>query len=136
MKIVLDSSVLIASFATRGLCHALFEHCITEHEVVLSEFIIAEVKEKLTEKFHFPSSLVSEIETTLRNNSKVSNPPLLTQSFCRDPDDDNILSLAKYADVDYLITGDKDLLELSNYESIPIITPKEFCLKLQIKKKT
>ncbi|MGR3318053.1 MAG: putative toxin-antitoxin system toxin component, PIN family [Candidatus Anammoxibacter sp.] len=87
-------------------------------------------------KWFHENSLVSEIEITLRNNSKVSNPPLLTQSFCRDTDDDNILSLSKYADVDYLITGDKDLLELVNYESIPIITPKEFCLKLQIKKKT
>lgn len=135
MKIVLDSNVLIAAYATRGVCHALYEHCIGNHNIMLSDFIISEVKEKLITKLKFPNGLVSEIEDSLKSNSKVCNPPELTKGVCRDIDDDNILSLAIYSEVDFIITGDKDLLELGNYKSIPIITPKEFSLKLQFIKK-
>ena len=45
---------------------------------------------------------------------------------CRDPKDDKFLELAANGEADYLITGDKDLLELAPFEGIPVITPKEF----------
>ena len=46
----------------------------------------------------------------------------------RDPDDDYLLALA----IDrraYLITGDQDLLVLSN--DLPILTPAQFAVKLR-----
>jgi predicted nucleic acid-binding protein len=45
---------------------------------------------------------------------------------CRDKDDLRILGLAKVEEPDYIITGDKDLLVLKQFEGIPIITPREF----------
>ncbi len=47
-------------------------------------------------------------------------------SFCRDPDDDKFLSLAKTAKATAIISGDKDLLVLNPFNDIPIITPDEF----------
>ncbi len=136
MKIALDSNVLIASFATEGVCHALFEHCINnEYEIFLSELVTSEVKEKLQVKLKFPNILISEIEIFLREHSKVIKPPKIANQICRDLDDDNILSLGKTGGVDYIVTGDKDLLDLTIYESIPIVNPKEFTLLLQNLKK-
>jgi predicted nucleic acid-binding protein len=34
MKIILDTNVIIAAFATRGLCSAVFELCLDRFEVV------------------------------------------------------------------------------------------------------
>lgn len=131
MKIVFDSNVLIASFATRGICNALLEHCISEHKIVLSEFILSEVKRNLKFKFKFTSNVIYEIESFLRNHTKVLSLPKSDLKICRDLDDNNILFLAGDAKADYIITGDNDLLILKSYESIPIVTPKQFTLILQ-----
>jgi len=45
---------------------------------------------------------------------------------CRDPDDNVILSLALDDRADYIVSGDKDLLDLTSFRSIPIIRPVEF----------
>lgn len=43
----------------------------------------------------------------------------------RDPDDDIVLATALTAAADMIVTGDKDLLVLQNYEGIAIVTPAE-----------
>ncbi|MGE5807809.1 MAG: putative toxin-antitoxin system toxin component, PIN family [Nitrospirota bacterium] len=45
---------------------------------------------------------------------------------CRDKDDDNILACALEAGADYLVTGDKDLLQLKLFKGIRIIAPRDF----------
>ncbi len=45
---------------------------------------------------------------------------------CRDPFDRPFLALALTAKADALITGDKDLLALSNLFAVPILTPATF----------
>lgn len=51
-------------------------------------------------------------------------------SFCRDPKDDFLLALAKDGKADYLLTGDKDLLELDTFEKTKIITITNFFKKV------
>ena len=45
----------------------------------------------------------------------------------RDLDDDKFIECAKDADALYIVSGDKDLLVIKQYENIKIITAKEFC---------
>lgn len=45
---------------------------------------------------------------------------------CRDAKDNFLLELAVSAEADYLITGDKDLLDLNPYNGISIITAQKF----------
>ncbi len=47
---------------------------------------------------------------------------------CRDPGDNFILALAKDGQADYIVTGDKDLMELSLFENIVILTMSELLL--------
>jgi uncharacterized protein len=42
---------------------------------------------------------------------------------CRDPKDDKFLELAVDGKADWIITGDKDLLELSPFQSTSILSP-------------
>lgn len=44
---------------------------------------------------------------------------------CRDPDDDKFLSCAASAPAAYLVSGDKDLLELKKFKGVRIISPAE-----------
>ena len=45
---------------------------------------------------------------------------------CRDLDDDKLLETAMAGEADCLITGDRDLLVMSPFHDIPIITPADF----------
>ena len=45
---------------------------------------------------------------------------------CRDPDDEPYLQTALAGRADFVVTGDRDLLELKTVEHIPIVTPADF----------
>ena len=45
---------------------------------------------------------------------------------CRDPDDDKFLETALEGGADCLITGDRDLLEMSPFMDIPVVSPADF----------
>jgi hypothetical protein len=47
-------------------------------------------------------------------------------NICRDPDDNLLLSLALDGKADYIVSGDKDLLDLIRIQKIPIIKPADF----------
>ena len=47
-------------------------------------------------------------------------------TVCRDPNDNFLLALAKDGKADYLLTGDKDLLELIKFHKTKIKTITEF----------
>jgi len=45
---------------------------------------------------------------------------------CRDPDDDKLLETALMGEADCIVTGDNDLLDMSPFQVIPILTPTAF----------
>jgi putative PIN family toxin of toxin-antitoxin system len=126
MRVVLDTNVLIAAFAAQGLCHLVFELCLDRHRIVLSEHILKEVADNLDKKLRLPAKIISDIISTLRENSLVQEAEPLKEKVCRDPADDGILALAQQFLADYIITGDEDLLVLQEYASVPIVSPRRF----------
>ncbi len=126
MRIVLDTNVLIAAFIARGVCHQLLEHCISHHDLVISEFILDEIREKLIVKFKYTSEVADETAKLLRFQMEVVSPIPLDKPVCRDADDDNILAAAVAGNCEYIITGDKDLLVLKRFQDIDILSPSEF----------
>ena len=126
MRIVLDTNVLIAAFIARGVCHQLLEHCVSHHELVTSEFILAEVREKLVDKFNYTAEVTDDVIALLRSRMEVVVPEALDAPVCRDPDDDNILATAVSGNGQCIITGDKDLLVLKRFQRIDILAPNAF----------
>ncbi|HLP44829.1 MAG TPA: putative toxin-antitoxin system toxin component, PIN family [Candidatus Kapabacteria bacterium] len=122
MKIILDSNVIIAAFSSKGLCHSLFELCLTKYSIIISDHILFEVYRILHEKFKMPTKKVDEVIDYLKKFCEMQKYEKLKENICRDKDDDEILALAKSASVDYIITGDKDLLVLETFNSIPIVS--------------
>jgi putative PIN family toxin of toxin-antitoxin system len=126
MKIILDTSVIIAAFATRGLCSAVFELCLDRFEVVLSEAILKETFIHLNGKIKLPPAQCDAIVSYLRAHCSVSAVDDPAPSACRDKNDLHILGLAQNSSAANIVTGDKDLLELIQYKSAKIVTPREF----------
>ena len=66
MRIVLDSSVLIAASISRaGVCAELLADLLTHHELVTSDFIAEEVSRKIRGKFKFPESDIQQLRRFL-----------------------------------------------------------------------
>jgi len=126
MKVVLDTNVIVAAFAARGLCSALFELCLDRCDVVLSEAILEETRNRLTEKIKIPGALCEEVIAYLRVHCILSAVEYVDPSLCRDKGDLHILGLAKGAGAPYIVTGDRDLLDLETFQDARIITPREF----------
>lgn len=126
MKIVLDTNVLIAAFISHGACAELFEHCLTQHALFMSPFILEELKDSLEKKLNFPPEKTHELIEFIKQNAQEVNPVPLNESVCRDPDDDLILGTALAAGADCLITGDDDILSLREFQGIAILKPSDF----------
>ena len=126
MKIVLDSNIIIAAFSSRGLCTSVFELCLDRYTIVISDFILSEVSRILHNKFKMPFRNVSAIVAYLKEFCIVTSYDKLPKRICRHQFDDEILALAISNGVDCIITGDKDLLDLKDYQSIKIVSPRQF----------
>ena len=72
------------------------------------------------------NSIVEDIGALLREHSSMMRPVPLAADLCRDPDDVKVLGLAVSTSADCILTGDKDLLILKEFQGIPILTPRSF----------
>lgn len=126
MKIFFDTNVLIAAFVAHGTCGELLEHCLGNHTICISQWVLDEFREKLLEKFEFSEDIVEQIITFVRENMVIITQPRLAVFICRDPDDNHILAAIASGNVDCLVTGDEDLLVLKSFQEIPILRPSDF----------
>ena len=121
MRLVLDTNVLIAAFISHGVCNELLEHCVLNHKLVLSKFILGELKEKLTGKFKFTVRETNAVVQLVTSRSEVVPTSPLATTICRDPDGDTIIATAIAGQCACIITGDKDLLDLVTVNNIHIL---------------
>jgi putative PIN family toxin of toxin-antitoxin system len=118
--------VLLAGVATHGLCEGLLALAYRDHSVVLSEHILNELAEHYVGKFRASAEQAAVVVETLRKHSEIVDPAPVSQDAFDDLDDLPVLGTAVAGRADALITGDKELLELGNYQGIPILSPREF----------
>ena len=126
MRVVIDANVAIAAAATRGLCEAIMELCIEQHQIILCRGILDEIEDKLRNKLKIPRPIISEFVKLLESNAQVLRPGIIDSAACRDPNDLMVLGVAISGDADAIITGDKDLLTLKSYKGVKIVTPRTF----------
>jgi putative PIN family toxin of toxin-antitoxin system len=126
VKVVLDTNVIVAGFGTRGLCADVLNVCLDRHSILISEVILAEVSKNLLAKFKLPPAQVKEITRFLRQRTTIVTPTTVPSDACRDPNDLPILGTAVAAGAECLITGDRDLLTLRQYEKTAILAPRDF----------
>jgi len=126
MTVVLDANVLISAGAGRGLCEAVLECCLGEHDVVSSALVLADVHEKLVKKIRVPDSVADEFVTLLSAHCRLIEAAHVPSGTCRDPDDLHLLGLAAACGALYLVSGDRDPLVLGRFQDTRIVTPRQF----------
>ena len=133
VRAVLDSNILISAIVFGGNPKRIIE-LIQENDVIAitSRILISELFDVLVKKFHFTSEKLYLAEELIRENFLIVSPSE-TLNIVRDKDDNRVLEAAVEGKCQYIITGDKDLLDLKSYHQITILTPGDFVKSLETK---
>lgn len=133
MKVVLDTNVFVSGIFFGGTPGRVLEAWRDGRaEFVLSREIVEEyvrVGEKLADRF--PGVDLSAALELLTVSATLVTAPPLPERASRDPDDDKFLACALAAGADCLVSGDRDLLDVSSYEGIVVLSPRDFFGQLQ-----
>ena len=124
MKVFFDTNVLVAAFATRGLCADLFAHVLLEHELVVGKAVLRELRTKLRGKLKPPKKCIDEIEALLRDHAIIKTPSKHLSLGISDPDDEWIVAEAAAGGADVLVTGDAAVLKLGKRAPLVIVAPR------------
>ena len=125
-RVVLDTNVFVSGLVFGGKPRMILEMAEGGvFELAVSQAIRAELEEILEQKFGWSEEHVAWACRPIWNIAE-NVAPRLTIAVCPDPDDDRILECALEAKAHVIVTGDTDLLRLSPYEGIAIVTPATF----------
>ena len=122
MRVVFDTNVLVSAFATEGICSVLLKRArLKEFELFMCLVIIEEVKNLLEQKFKVERGTIEDVVELTKEASLSTDTTEKIEGVCRDKDDDLILSCTLSAKAKFLVSGDRDLLEIKEYKGVKII---------------
>lgn len=130
MRIVLDTNVYISALMNPESPPGMILQLWEEEKVTLctSESSIAEISRvldypKVRRYLRHSNESLGDFLVDLRTRATLlENIPAIRRTSV-DPDDDQFLALAVAANADYLVSGDKHLLNLRHYKEIWIVSP-------------
>ncbi len=123
MRVFLDTNVVVSAVATRGLCADLFQAILAEHELVLGETVLGELRTVLSRKMRVPRDTIQELEAHLRGHATVVKAATKRRIAGLDAADAAIIAEAAGARADVLVSGDQDLLKLAD-PPVKIVSPR------------
>jgi putative PIN family toxin of toxin-antitoxin system len=127
---MLDTSVLAAAAATRGLCADVLRAVMADHKMVVCPQIISELQRVLKDKFALSGPLIDDYVRLILQDSIPCEPGDPPVTRLKDKDDLGILSAAISGKVDVLVTGDKELQRVGMVAAVRIMSPREFWQEL------
>lgn len=134
LRVVIDTNVLVSGlFGIKNSPSSQILQAIRSQKIILvtSLLILDEIADVIGRPRIIRYTKMSQNEQKqfideLILRSEVIKGLSLPQPVSRDVKDDKFLSCAYESKVDYLVTGDEDLLVLKVYQDIKIINPRDF----------
>ena len=126
-RVVLDTNIFISAILYGGNPRKVVELAIFEDvEVYISLQLVDELSRVLRDKFTLGSVEIDKIISEIKDFAEIVTPRVTLQVVEKDPPDDRVLEYAVAAKADFIISGDKHLLDLGNFREIKIVGPAEF----------
>ncbi len=133
LKVVVDTNIWVsATRQTRGPSAELLNAWLKgRFRLIMSPAILAEHRRVLFDPRVRKGSPLTDEEVevlldVLSTSAEIRVPGALDLKVVRDPTDNKYLAAAVEGQADYIVSGDKDLLDLGRYEEIKIISPRRF----------
>jgi putative PIN family toxin of toxin-antitoxin system len=139
-KVVLDTNNLVsAQINKKGASHEL-SNLWQQNKIILytSPFQLAEFEavlkyKRIKRKYRLTNQKIKLIVSILKKYARVLYPREAPKIINKDSDDNQILAIAVEAKADFIISGDKHLLALKKFHTIPVLSAKAFLARLLIK---
>ena len=135
LKVVLDTNVLVSALLFKGELSKLL---LPLKQGVFILLFSEETLKEFIKVLHYPKFALTkeEIDYLLQSEilpySKIVETNFkFNKDICRDKDDQKFLELAISGRADYIVSGDKDLLDLNKIDKGAILSPKEFLMFLE-----
>ena len=126
MRVALDTNVLVSAFTTRGICEDVLNVVLAEHQLVLGEAVLTELRRVLDKTMRMQPELADEAVAFLRREAViVSSAPALPLEM-RDAGDVVVVSEAVAGLAEVVVTGDRDILDVAETLPIPAVSPRGF----------
>jgi putative PIN family toxin of toxin-antitoxin system len=131
MRVVLDTNIFI-SMTLGGYVGKINDFWKSgEFTLVVSDVIVSEYLTVLQRpKFHLSADTILAILSRVQRKAEFITPAESIQWVDADPNDDRFLEAGVTGRADYIVSGDRHLLELKNFRGIEILTAKEFIGRL------
>ena len=131
-KAVFDSTVLVSAFLSKsGVSRELLRRAeLGDFTICVAEEILDEIQRvleypRIRKRYRYSDEAVTEYVGLLRVVAQVIIKLPKIEKVVRDPNDDMIIACAVKARAEYIVTRDKDLLILKEYEGTTILKPEE-----------
>jgi putative PIN family toxin of toxin-antitoxin system len=130
LRVYLDTNVVVSAVATRGLCADVLQAIVAEHDLVVGEAMLSELRRILAQKLGLPKEIVEETEGFLRRQGTVVEAKTTQPIKGLDAADATVVAEAVAGAADLLVTGDHGLL---GARGLPIntIAPRELWDRLR-----
>ncbi len=127
MRIVIDTNVVASAIFFGGRPRELLELLIRhELDAYISDEILAEYQDTAAYlRNKYPAKKVNIPLAQIAAACSIIEPKTVVR-VCRDPDDDKFIACAVDSRSLYIVSGDKDLLEVGQYGNIQIVTVADF----------
>jgi putative PIN family toxin of toxin-antitoxin system len=133
LKVVLDTNVIISgTIMDRGVTFQILKGWERgDFFIIISEPILREVEKvlhypRIKEKRHLTELDIEAVLNTLRTYSINTPAKIKIDAILEDPQDDKFIAAAIEGEADYIVSGDRHLKDLKDYQGIPIVSPSEF----------
>jgi uncharacterized protein len=125
VRVLLDTNILVSAVLFVGVPRRLLQRALRgEFDVVTSPHLMAEFEEVLA-RFELEAAVAAAVRSEYEQLARLVRPHQLPRAT-RDPDDNEVLAAAALGSADLIVTGDRDLLVLGQYEGCRIVTAREF----------
>ena len=139
IRAVLDTNVLASGFvefakAERAPAQLLRLWQEQRFALVVSTEILTELLNTFADPYFRRRLTAEEIDAVrLLLQEEAISTPLTSRisGVASHPEDDYILATAVSAHAEYLVTGDKELQRLGNYQGVHVVSPRQFLDLLQ-----
>jgi putative PIN family toxin of toxin-antitoxin system len=126
-QVVIDTNVWLSGLLFGGTPGRVLELFIDGTIIVVtSEELLSELRRKIILKFPLFVPKLELLEESIRKDATMVRLGETTVKISRDPDDDKFLETAIAGNCAYIISGDSDLLSLTTYNGIQIVTSAQF----------
>lgn len=128
MRITIDTNIMVSALGWNGAEASVVEMILeSKLELYLSTEILSEFFRVVKyPKFHFADSEIDGFIGRLLSNSVIVNPSQSVKVIIDDPADNKILECALEGKSEFIISGDRHLLSLGEYEGIKILRAVDF----------